>query len=598
MDLNKFYQELDAKFKTSDIKEVEQFVKDSFSQAQQNTDFAAVIAIANELGGIYRVTNRTEEGKRIYQIAIEALKLIGLENTLQHGTTLLNLASVYSEGKDYSEALRLYLQVAQIFEKEGLSNDYRMAALYNNISHVYEQLHEGNKAIEHAEKSLNIIKGIPNATTELATTHTTLACRYINNQRYKEAEENLLIAKRIFLGQGSKLDVHYAATLTAMGELYYHEENYPLAAKYFEQSLDLLKQNYGENRATETVRKNLEQVYQKMAKPLNTEPTGVSHEGLGNLSNGVRKSGLELSEAYYNTYGRSMLSEKFPEYQQFAAVGLVGEGSECLGFDDIFSEDHDFGPGFCIWLPDDIFQKVGHQMQQAYNFLPKSFENKNRVETLEGSGRIGVFSITEFYKKYIGKIPQTNLDWLMLPETTLCTITNGKVFTDPSGQFTAQRNQLLQFYPKDVFLKKLVARLATMAQSGQYNYERCMKRGDNAAAFMACSEFVKAATSAVYLLNRKYMPFYKWMFRGMDQLTILPEIKRMLERLVVMQDITENTAKKVLLIEEICILVRKELNHQGISAGTDDFLHTHCASIMNTISDPQIRNLPALYDVK
>ena len=55
-------------------------------------------------------------------------------------------------------------------------------------------------------------------------------------------------------------------------------------------------------------------------------------------------NGMELAERYYETYGRPMLHEKYPEYETRIAVGLVGEGSECFGFDDRISRDHDFGP--------------------------------------------------------------------------------------------------------------------------------------------------------------------------------------------------------------------------------------------------------------
>ena len=137
-----------------------------------------------------------------------------------------------------------------------------------------------------------------------------------------------------------------------------------------------------------------------------------------------------------------------------------------------------------------------------------------------------------------------------------------------------------------------------MAQAGQYNYERCMKRGNPAAAYMTCSEFIKASASAVFLLNRKYMPFYKWMFSAMESLTTLSEVKPMLERLAATQDTPENTTGKVQLIEEICILVRRELNHQGISSDTENFLNAHCAPIIQAISDPQIARLPILYDPK
>ncbi|WP_312091644.1 DUF4037 domain-containing protein [Aminipila sp.] len=314
----------------------------------------------------------------------------------------------------------------------------------------------------------------------------------------------------------------------------------------------------------------------------------------------MRMTGLELSKAYYEAYGKSMIHNQFPEYEKFVAVGLAGEGSECLGFDDNISEDHDFGPGFCIWLPEEIYKAIGAQMQQAYEGLPKTFENKYRMETVEGKGRTGVFSINDFYKKYIGcsGIPRNNVEWLFIPENSLCTVVNGKVFQDPLGEFTAIRDELLKFYPKDIFLKKLVARMAVMSQAGQYNYERCMKRGEFAAAYLACSEFVQAAVSAIYLLNRKYTPFYKWMFRGINNVSLLKDVKGLLEQLVLLPDISENTAKKVQLVEEVCIKIREELNRQEIVRGTDNFLQNHCYDVMHSVTDPQIRNLPIIYDCK
>ena len=62
--------------------------------------------------------------------------------------------------------------------------------------------------------------------------------------------------------------------------------------------------------------------------------------------------GLELSRAYYEEYGKPMIDTQLAQYKPYLAAGLVGEGSECLGFDDELSTDHDFGPAFCLWMWD------------------------------------------------------------------------------------------------------------------------------------------------------------------------------------------------------------------------------------------------------
>ena len=49
--------------------------------------------------------------------------------------------------------------------------------------------------------------------------------------------------------------------------------------------------------------------------------------------------GLDLAEAYYRQYGEPMLREQFPELADKVAAGLIGSGSECLGFDDELSQD-------------------------------------------------------------------------------------------------------------------------------------------------------------------------------------------------------------------------------------------------------------------
>ena len=65
--------------------------------------------------------------------------------------------------------------------------------------------------------------------------------------------------------------------------------------------------------------------------------------------------GLELSQRYYEAYGREMIERIDPALLARVSVGLCGEGSQCFGFDDQISQDHDFAPGFCVWLSEEDF---------------------------------------------------------------------------------------------------------------------------------------------------------------------------------------------------------------------------------------------------
>ena len=174
--------------------------------------------------------------------------------------------------------------------------------------------------------------------------------------------------------------------------------------------------------------------------------------------------GLELSGLYYEIYGKPMIEEKFSQYKREMAVGLVGEGSECFGFDDEYSTDHDFGPGFCIWLPRNLYMSIGEALQKAYNELPSSFMGYNSYEKIV-QRRVGVFDIESFYHKYTncGAFPKNVVEWMKIPERFLATAVNGKVFFDERGEFTRAREVLKGFYPDDVLRKKLASRLANIA---------------------------------------------------------------------------------------------------------------------------------------
>ncbi|MFC2025291.1 hypothetical protein ACFLTG_02645, partial [Chloroflexota bacterium] len=80
--------------------------------------------------------------------------------------------------------------------------------------------------------------------------------------------------------------------------------------------------------------------------------------------------GLELCESYFFEVGTPLIAEKFPAHKDKIAAGLVGDGSECFGFDDELSRDHDWGPSFCLWLTPQDYATIGMSLQVEYDKLP------------------------------------------------------------------------------------------------------------------------------------------------------------------------------------------------------------------------------------
>lgn len=311
--------------------------------------------------------------------------------------------------------------------------------------------------------------------------------------------------------------------------------------------------------------------------------------------------GLELARQYYETYGKEMLQAQFPEALPYLAIGLAGSGSECYGFDDETSRDHDFEPAFCIFLPDEdvVDRRTEFLLERAYAKLPKQFMGYERSALNPvGGSRHGVIRMAEFF---LSKTGSSNGElsveqWFSLPEYGLLEATNGEVFADPYGHFSAIREKL-RYFPEDVRRKKLAGHLLLMGQAGQYNYGRCIARGETAAAQLAVFEFAQSALHSVYLLNRAYMPYYKWSFRGLKNLSRLKELAVDLEYLISSGNTAEEAKKKMDVIERICTAIADELQAQGLTDLQSTEMEQQAYALNDTITDPNIRNLHILQGV-
>lgn len=571
MIIEQILTQLDELFAQHKVDQVENFLLQRIDEAAKEGDTSSMITLLNEIIGHYRETGEFEKSIAACKQVLVLMDAAGLKGTVSYATTLLNVANACRAAGLLRESMAYYQEVKRIYEKEVDKADFRYASLYNNMSLLFQEMGDYESACDCLERALGIASLYEGARIEVAVTYTNLAASQLKLGRIQEAIDNLQKAFSIFEMDEDR-DYHYSGALSAMGEAQYLIGNLEESARYYKLALREIERNVGKSKAYEITLQNLNAVTEK----LQNLP----------VKNRQFKNGLELCEAFYEEFGKPMIHQKFPEYEHMIAVGLVGEGSECFGFDDQVSRDHDFGPGFCLWLTDPVYDEIGEELQRAYDELPSTYMGVTRFTTLKAQKRVGVFRIGDFYEGLTGlrDVPTTQNQWLFLDDYRLATASNGRVFRDDLGEFSRIRKGILAYYPEEVRIKKIARQAALMAQSGQYNYLRMFGRGERVTAAIALSEFMKHTMAMVYLLNRRYAPFYKWMHKGMERLPVLPEIRDILSALA---DLPTGDERIPQTIEIIVALIIKEMKKQGLTSGEDNYLDHHTDNILRSIPEKE-----------
>lgn len=306
-------------------------------------------------------------------------------------------------------------------------------------------------------------------------------------------------------------------------------------------------------------------------------------------------TGLALSRAFFEATVDELLAGGHEYLQDRMAAGLVGAGSECLGFDDKTSRDHDWGPGYCVWMDPADWREAGAALQERYRAIAArgfaGFPPRDTTSEHMGERRVGVFPVDGFYAWLLGSpgLPSSIDEWRRIPERALAAATNGEAFLDTSGRFTRVRQRLLAYYPNDLRLKLIAHDCAIAAQAGQYNFGRQARRGEKLAALSCLSRFSESATHAVYALSRRYSPFYKWAPRGLDGLG--PVGRGVHEALdaVLAAWRTGNVELAECQVERTSNVLIEALHAEGLSQSEEGFLLAQAVEVNSHICDEMLR---------
>lgn len=569
MQIQNIIAKLDELFQQGKGQEAEQLIKEAMGEAKELGDAHSLLMLLNEMIGYMRETSRVEESYEYSKEALLLMESMNLQGSISYATTLLNIANAYRAGGRLEEALSYYSQVEGIYQKNLDAKDMLFASLYNNLSLVYQEQNNNKMAKENLLKALEIVVVNEDAYFEEAVTYSNLAATCLTLDEDDEAAEYFRKAIEIYEAH-EIYGAHYSAALSAMGTYYYKKNEYEKAAEYFEHAMKEMKAFYGENDYYKRLEDNLK-ACKNLFKNKNTD---------GFIS------GLSLCKEFYETYGRPMILEQFPEYVNEIAVGLCGEGSDCFGLDDEFSKDHDWGPGFCMWISDDLYGKIGDKLQEAYENLPVEMNGYQRKTSVHGLKRTGVTTISDFYKRILGeenfslvqKDGETNfhIAYQNIPDEAFAAAVNGEVFVDPVGLFSIIREKLKEGFPERIYYLKIAESCAKFSQAAQYNYERMLKRKDSVALNLSKMEGLKQAMKLMYYLENEYPLHDKWLYQGM--------VKRgkYIEELNLIYEIATNNNEKeqLRLIEQLAVKLAGKLYALDIISDCESYLDVHVEELL------------------
>jgi Domain of unknown function (DUF4037) len=233
-----------------------------------------------------------------------------------------------------------------------------------------------------------------------------------------------------------------------------------------------------------------------------------------------RSAGLRLSEEFYRACVAPAITEEFPQLPH--AAGLMGRGSEVLGYDDSMSTDHTWFARVTVFVAGEVLLEQGESAHaQLTARIPDLFQG---VPT-----QVTVTTVQQYFLDQLGLDVSADwdaYDWLSLPEQHLCAMTAGAVFHD---DLDLEKVRLrLAYYPRDVWLYLLLAGWwrvhPEMNLVGRAGYA-----GDDLGSALMASEIVSGLMHLSFLIERRYAPYVKWFGTAFSELQIADRLSAPLD---------------------------------------------------------------------
>lgn len=314
------------------------------------------------------------------------------------------------------------------------------------------------------------------------------------------------------------------------------------------------------------------------------------------MVSGPHVPGAELSAAFYVEVVVRLL-------QVPHSAGLLGWGSDVLGYDSARSTDHGWGPRVVVFLrePDEaaaVEASLDAHLPERFRGWPVRFgwddvavRHHVTVTTLPTwlHGQLGVDATADLRTR----------DWLLTPQQRLLGVVAGAVHADDSGELRAVRRRL-RWYPPDVERWVLACQWHRIAQQEAF-VARTAEVGDDLGSAVTAARLVEESMRLALLLGRRYAPYGKWTGTAFSRLPHPDELPRHLGAVLAAPDAPR---REQALAAAYCALARRH-DARGLTAPVDPTIRDYHGrpaqvlladrftdALLRTVTDPELLDLP------
>ncbi|NIK58609.1 DUF4037 domain-containing protein [Kribbella shirazensis] len=193
------------------------------------------------------------------------------------------------------------------------------------------------------------------------------------------------------------------------------------------------------------------------------------------------------------------------------AAGLLGWGSDVLGYDTARSMDHGWGPRLVLLVDEGQVEPVRQRVEDA---LPHDYQGvpvRFGWDTHEPGHHITVATLGDWLRDHLGfdasqGISQT--DWLVTPQQQILGVVRGRVYAD-DGRLAPVRDAL-SWYPDELWRWMLACQWSRIAQEEPF-VQRTHEVGDELGSRVVTARLVRDVMRLALLQSRTYAPYTKWL---------------------------------------------------------------------------------------